>query len=665
MICCLLLWVLAGCQNYPENPPVEKDGNRYGVTRGAFRHRWWNYYERGISFAEGGFLEKALVDLREAARQMERDTRMARTYGMHFIDYFPHREIGVILYEMGRYEEAKTALTRSIEDFPTAKARFYLDKVRGAILRETRYESGRPEIDLSPDEEMVLTRDDPVILRGTVTDPAFVSAVTVMGAPLLMEGARREFRFMRELKLPQGRHAVRVTAENLLGGMREREIIVMIDREGPLVIIDEVASGMDGRFTVNGSVYDPSSVAELRVNGESMAAGEVESFFSYRSGHDASVEIRCADALGNGTTALIDFSGIESPTAGRPGSVASRRYPLFAGLETDRWTAVAPMASAEALPPRVQLRDLDDHQVVYTEKIYIAGHVWDPDKVAELRIDGVPILRRPGERIYFNHPVELREGENEIRIVAVDEKGERSETRIEMVRKVPVALQLSERMRLALFPFDEKGDISAASRAFSDQMLNALLERRRFRVLERERLDLVLREQQLSAAKLTDPDTALRVGRLAAAHSVMVGSIIESRKGVEIIGRMVDTETGEVLASRDVYDEAKSLPAMKGLADALALKFHNDFPLLTGEVMIRKDDVIFSDMGKDEIALHRRLIIFREEPVRHPETGKVLGADNRIVGHARVDQVLPEMSRAALLEPAEADVRILDKVITQ
>ena len=61
---------------------------------------------------------------------------MARTYGMHFIDYFPHRELGIVYYEMRKMDAAKKELELSLVHFPTAKARFYLDRVRKALIEQ-------------------------------------------------------------------------------------------------------------------------------------------------------------------------------------------------------------------------------------------------------------------------------------------------------------------------------------------------------------------------------------------------------------------------------------------------------------------------------------------------------------------------------------------------
>ena len=50
-----------------------------------------------------------------ALKQRQADQRYARTYGMHRSDYFPHRELGIAYYRLGRYPEAVTALESAVE----------------------------------------------------------------------------------------------------------------------------------------------------------------------------------------------------------------------------------------------------------------------------------------------------------------------------------------------------------------------------------------------------------------------------------------------------------------------------------------------------------------------------------------------------------------------
>ena len=52
------LWLCA-CQSTSRPSPYVKNGRTYGITRGTFNDRWWNYYERGLSFADGEYWTEA------------------------------------------------------------------------------------------------------------------------------------------------------------------------------------------------------------------------------------------------------------------------------------------------------------------------------------------------------------------------------------------------------------------------------------------------------------------------------------------------------------------------------------------------------------------------------------------------------------------------------
>lgn len=144
----LSLFLIAGSAFFPSDaysnpaltktPECIKDGVKYGVTRGSFRSEWWNYLERGRSYLEGGCYEAALADLDQAIelrrRQVknEHDKRRARTYGLHFVDYFAHREKGIALYHLGRYNESKAELEQSLKWVDSERARQYLELVKQA-----------------------------------------------------------------------------------------------------------------------------------------------------------------------------------------------------------------------------------------------------------------------------------------------------------------------------------------------------------------------------------------------------------------------------------------------------------------------------------------------------------------------------------------------------
>ena len=698
------LWVFWGCAGEPKKSAYIKEGKEYGKVQGAFRHRWWNYYERGLSFTEGEFYQEAVVDLNEALKQRGKDQRMARTYGMHFIDYFPHRELGIVYYQMGKLDEAKNELEISLGQFPSAKAEFYLDRVRKALIEKEGKEIPPPNLNLAFKEQEVWTREDPVNISGVAEDDHYISQISINSRPLLIEGSRKRVSFEESLQLSQGKHLIEVVAKNLSGKVTKRQIIINVDREGPVITLEALRFDQEdpGKgVTIQGSIFDEAGVSRLSIDGRSIAIQEgVEVFFAESKIKEGGVLVLEAfDRVGNRTTANIPVrtafleqgpkygktSG-ETPTieseftfqrsslglpAYRPVRVASADSNMAGLLRAvdagaDERALVARLfGSKDNSPPVIRLRGWTDAQTVFLEKVYIEGDVRDESKIESLTVNQTQILRRKGKGVFFSHLADLKAGENHIIIEAVDEGGNRATKDIKVIRKIPKALQLSERLSLTVLPFEQKGVVSGASLSFQDNLIDGLVNRNRFSVVERDKLDMILREQKLSRTELIDRDTALKLGKLIAAESIITGSIIETREGVEIVGRLIDTETSEILATEDVYDEMKDLPALRSLAEGMALKFHRDFPLLEGLIIQQKGKNIFTDLGQEKIKVRRRLIVYREEPIKNPVTGKILGADNMILGRARVTQVMSEMSKAEIMDGEAGAIGLKDKVITE
>ncbi|UCG78775.1 MAG: hypothetical protein JSV21_02770, partial [Nitrospirota bacterium] len=136
LIISVLLILPSGCAVSKKGSYI-KEGKEYGVTEGSFRSRWWNFYERGVSFADGGFYDEAIDDLIMAIKMRSKDQWRARTYGMHFVSYFPHRELGIIFYNQGKYDDAVGELEASLATADSSKAKFFLNKARKALIEQT------------------------------------------------------------------------------------------------------------------------------------------------------------------------------------------------------------------------------------------------------------------------------------------------------------------------------------------------------------------------------------------------------------------------------------------------------------------------------------------------------------------------------------------------
>ena len=143
--------------------------------------------------------------------------------------------------------------------------------------------------------------------------------------------------------------------------------------------------------------------------------------------------------------------------------------------------------------------------------------------------------------------------------------------------------QSQDRLRVAVLDFDysslsDPGFLSAlfpgSSKGVSDVLVNKLVQSNKFSVIERSKIDEIMREQDMGASGRIDPGTAAQIGRALGVEAVIIGSVTQfdlqerrSGGGLSILGigarstdtdayvkltaRMVDTTTGEILMAAE------------------------------------------------------------------------------------------------------------------
>ena len=645
------LLLVACAQPAGKAGPVNRDEGRpeAGVI---FRHRWWNYYIRALVAADNQDYAAAHTDLASALKQRGRDQRMARTYGMHFIDYFTHRELGVVHWLSGNLKEADAELSLSIEQAPSAKARYYLDQVRKALIQRRGGPIEPPQLTLDVPPGTFWSRADRIKLQGCAADSNYVSDILIDGQSLHLEGGQTAVDFSRDLSLPQGCRAISVEAVNLAGQKTRSTVNVCVDRLGPSVVLDRIEPQGAAVF-LSGAALDEAGVAELKIDGRQIpTSGKSETAFAFllpASARDTAIE--CRDVLGNRTTFYFTPTHLQA---------AQSRRRLVAGLQL-----AGLFQPRNDKPPVLRVPGWKNSQTVYMQNVVLTGSVSDRDRIVSLTINGEPLLPRPVALFFFSHIIDLSPGVNAVIIEAEDAAGNRSQRRLMIERKIPKGLLLEERLRLSVFAFEQKGRISPAGFAFQDDFIHEIVQHRRFQVVERQHLDLILQEQKINRTQLIDTGTAVRLGNLTAAQAIVVGSLVETRTGIEIIGRVVDTETAQILCTADVYGETKTLPGLKFLAQALALKLHREFPLVDGQVIDKRGDLIITDLTLEKLRAQRRILVYAEHPVFHPETKQSMGVDHEVLGGARVTQADDHLAKARLRIDSNPAIRPRHRVITQ
>jgi len=115
--------------------------------------------------------------------------------------------------------------------------------------------------------------------------------------------------------------------------------------------------------------------------------------------------------------------------------------------------------------------------------------------------------------------------------------------------------------RLAIIYFENSsGDASMdkLKKGLADMLITDLSNVNMLNIVERDKLEAILKEQKLSNSKEFDPATAARVGKLLGAQVILTGGYFEMMGSLRIDARFIDVETGKILKADGVDGQTSS-----------------------------------------------------------------------------------------------------------
>src|SRR5437868_12758808 len=90
-------------------------------------------------------------------------------------------------------------------------------------------------------------------------------------------------------------------------------------------------------------------------------------------------------------------------------------------------------------------------------------------------------------------------------------------------------------------------DYAPLSKGMAEMMITELARNPGVRVVERDRLQQLLAEQNLGSGDRVDKETAVRLGKILGAHHLLMGSfVIDPKQNMRIDVRSVNTETSQI-----------------------------------------------------------------------------------------------------------------------
>ncbi|MBN2685258.1 MAG: hypothetical protein JXR40_08255 [Pontiellaceae bacterium] len=536
---------LTGCSSIPGRRPADP----HVITH----HTWWNHYQRGRLFLQENNYTAARRDFEIAlgrhpgARYPYAQERWkARTYGLHTIEgYFPHRELGICLFYLNRPTEALTLLESSMNMEPSARAKFYMNRIREEMATAA---APAPQIQLEQIPERTSNRT--LILRGTASGTNEVMRLIINGEPEFIELADHRISFQKELQLKEGPNPIEILAEDISGKQTLTNLVLTADWTPPQIHLNRTNNELCITCT------DNLALGTLQLNTQSVPTEGTEFSMTRAIASNQPLLMTVTDLAGNRATWSL----------------------------SERELTHLQQNSAPA-PPILHLDHAGQTVVQFSPEYVLDICAEDDTALESVEFNTEPVLTRASPLFRSLLRIPLVAGTNQLSIAVEDSDGNRTEETIGVVYRQPEYLDRIYRLAALLSPLagevQDHDQIQRVSALISE---NLTADPVRFYLLASEDDTARLQnEYNLSCSKLSDPRALLRQGKNLDADLLFIPRILSDAPGHTIYTQVLDAHSGAELFIEDVYvEEPEQLPTQ---LSGLVMKLEQRFPVIQGTVL--------------------------------------------------------------------------------
>ena len=649
ILCLIFFYIILfiqGCQTFPDITKI-KNEKKYCITKNSFKNKWWQFYERGQSCADGEFWIEAEKDFRNAIKRFRFDKRDARTYGMRYVarGYFPHRELGIALIKQNRYKEAIKELEESIKYESTSRAKDYLNLARKKLLSTINIDKSKPKIQIfQPTIKNIWTNKSKITLHAYSTDDTYIKYVKIykrkfdldslqMNTPNQLlktitaektddtyiknykkNNKNNDFNIIKnkiqiweKIPVESGNNSITILASDFLDNTSTHILNVKVDRIGPIISInDDYYNKSDTQFYA----FDNIGIDEIIFNNKA---------FKYNGEKEISAKFN-----------EIAFSIIVKDIAGNKTSYSKplkeNSYVLLASNNSYWCLNQFRATNINITKPEYMNNDKLVHNV-YINDITLEGNIKGTN-VKKILCNNISIPINGGSNNLFSFSHKLIPGQNGIIIRAFDNSGQLLAHKQILINKNELDVKkIDHRLKISL-KFDKK-DIEI--KKLINQLTKIIINKNRFNLTN----------------NYEDADCFLNIFLMNSTQSYY-----------EISASLIDKETNISIANVDNSLKNPLYPISVQQKDLLLNTIHtkleNEVPLYEGNIIELLDSTkeIKTNMGKIcGIFKNMKIIIFNEQ-------------HNLILAKSRISSV-DEFFSYAKINKKFNNIKNGDYVITQ
>lgn len=204
-----------------------------------------------------------------------------------------------------------------------------------------------------------------------------------------------------------------------------------------------------------------------------------------------------------------------------------------------------------------------------------------------------------------------------------------------------LAFAQDTRPGVAILPFgnggsygQEKEDFDALTGGLQQLLLVELALNSGMRLVERDRLNTLLAEQDLAADGRVDENTAARIGSLVGARYVVIGSFVDWYGDMTLTARLVNSETSELVkATRAKGAREETMSLLVELANGITKDL--SLPALPRQVQQERESQA-SRVPHEAVRLYTKALLYADR-----------GDKNRAIQlFSQITQDFPDFSQA-------------------
>ncbi len=123
----------------------------------------------------------------------------------------------------------------------------------------------------------------------------------------------------------------------------------------------------------------------------------------------------------------------------------------------------------------------------------------------------------------------------------------------DLVSQIVLSLSQNQKSKIAIIEFsDIQGKVSNLGRYLAEELTTRLYLTGKFEIVERQLLNKILQEHQLSLSGMIDENSAVELGKILGVDAIATGSITDLGSNVKVNARLISAKSGKVFSVASV-----------------------------------------------------------------------------------------------------------------